>query len=1283
MDTSDRKRLEKLQKEKKDAERRNKFTEVSELCNGIGEILRKYGFFKEAIEEYNQDLSICETYNDSLGAAIACRMLSECYCDLGDFNKAVQLQKRYLSLARSMKNTVEEQRAWATIGRTYLFQAETDEGQTAYSKAEDAFIHALELCESMKKDLSHKEYMTMKARLFLNMGVVQTGRNNFQEFKNYMERCISIARTNGLDEELFRCQFLLADHYNLVGSSSVALQHIESAIKSTLKMKDNKQLLTDSYLLKFQICFEAGQYGVARHSLKKLVNIGFNDDRKLKKFYSIAQKSEIVQDKLTALEKKLADSESIKSLMKQYEMLADYSVDLSFYKLAIRYYLKVLELGIKIGTPQSDLAPIYMSLAQTYQDDCQYEKAIEYYQKELDNIKDNPEQSCQTLINLGINQENIKMSYEVIKLSYLHALNFAREAKNVRLEQRILKLLVQTQQSYKQDKDKKKFLEKLKELQAKCHLSVEDSGLTEEGDRININDDDDDDLHNSSSENEDDVEISDLTESEEDEEEIRDHLPSRRTNTTRFKKLVVQGKAVGKMQNKLLEMGTHSNLKGHKPRSKNWGQPINVRDYCGWMPIHEAANLGFHLIVEVLIKHGANINDVGGKECGHVTPLIDAATNGNIEVMQVLLNHGADFTITDARDRTALTSLMEWRQNCDDVDEETEQQYQSMVRYLQEKMGIKDVSVLRRKLAVTSTNWCSDNSDDNDSPPLINETSRKKRDRKRQKDNLSEFIEDDNSTGGSSDSETELCHNNSRNIIEQESATDAYRNAMSTVGSSARQRLHKSECSSKSLQRRNKVGSSKTALISSEKYVDSDWLIEDVQPSKRKRLAPRGNYFTTGTAVRKASECKDSSSSITAMKPGSSSSSLRRFKSRTYSVIDEEDDNNSNDSSNSLPPSNLNINLPNTISSSIAEEHQFSSESRFSPTFIPESNQEAVTLSQIFHQNSDLNLTDAANFTDSIKKPSTSSSSLLSSLQLRTNNVSSGMVQTVSKVYIKVGTLYFCVPLSPSDRSKTILWLNQETSRRVYAQCQLKPILSLTTKSGALLDPDDKISMVIENGEELEGCVTSWDLPPVQDRYTEACKSNKTVVVGKISQQLEQCETSGNLILRHMALTPNIILPVFRAIKYQSNLCFMNLTGNHLGDVGLQSLAKVLNTIPSLTSLDISCNGITLKGLKELNSVLEATYGPSITGQQDTVPWGLAKKPLQKLESLNLSYNHLTDECSDTLMVLLRHLPALTHLAIASCQLSHTLFERAYQSQPSLTSSGNMRSDDSTAYKLM
>lgn len=132
------------------------------------------GQFQEAITEHEMELSISETYKDTLGSAVACRKLGECYCELGDFSKAIQLQKRYLTLACSIKDTVEEQRAWATIGRTYLFQAES-EGQTetgcdASEKAEKAFVKSLELCERIKQTLNTKEYMAMKSRIFLNLG---------------------------------------------------------------------------------------------------------------------------------------------------------------------------------------------------------------------------------------------------------------------------------------------------------------------------------------------------------------------------------------------------------------------------------------------------------------------------------------------------------------------------------------------------------------------------------------------------------------------------------------------------------------------------------------------------------------------------------------------------------------------------------------------------------------------------------------------------------------------------------------------------------------------------------------------------------------------------------------------------------------------------------------------------------------------------------------------------------------------------------------------------------
>jgi NF-kappa-B inhibitor-like protein 2 len=48
-----------------------------------------------------------------------------------------------------------------------------------------------------------------------------------------------------------------------------------------------------------------------------------------------------------------------------------------------------LENGIDQQLPTKDLVPIYVSLAQTYADNKQYEKAIEYYHKEKECQGDN------------------------------------------------------------------------------------------------------------------------------------------------------------------------------------------------------------------------------------------------------------------------------------------------------------------------------------------------------------------------------------------------------------------------------------------------------------------------------------------------------------------------------------------------------------------------------------------------------------------------------------------------------------------------------------------------------------------------------------------------------------------------------------------------------------------------------------------------------------------------------------------------------------------------------
>jgi Ankyrin repeats (3 copies)/Ankyrin repeat len=59
-----------------------------------------------------------------------------------------------------------------------------------------------------------------------------------------------------------------------------------------------------------------------------------------------------------------------------------------------------------------------------------------------------------------------------------------------------------------------------------------------------------------------------------------------------------------------------------------------------WRPIMEASYNGFPEVVELLVKHGANVNAVSTSE--HNRPLHRAAEKNHLDVIEVLLRLGAD-----------------------------------------------------------------------------------------------------------------------------------------------------------------------------------------------------------------------------------------------------------------------------------------------------------------------------------------------------------------------------------------------------------------------------------------------------------------------------------------------------------------------------------------------------------------------------------------------------------------------------------------------------------------
>ena len=72
--------------------------------------------------------------------------------DLARYKEALEQQKQYLAMSKQLQDSVLEQRALATLGRTFLYMAETDSEN--YEKSIKYFSRALQAVNRIsKKDI--------------------------------------------------------------------------------------------------------------------------------------------------------------------------------------------------------------------------------------------------------------------------------------------------------------------------------------------------------------------------------------------------------------------------------------------------------------------------------------------------------------------------------------------------------------------------------------------------------------------------------------------------------------------------------------------------------------------------------------------------------------------------------------------------------------------------------------------------------------------------------------------------------------------------------------------------------------------------------------------------------------------------------------------------------------------------------------------------------------------------------------------------------------------------
>lgn len=134
--SSSEKEITVLLSDKERAISRKAWKEVAEICNYLGNLYSERGRLSQALAEHQEELKICSHHlKDDKGCALAHRRIGEVYSSMEDYKKALTSIRTYLQMAEKMKDIVEIQRAWMTLGRTYLLKEDLERAHSSFKMA--------------------------------------------------------------------------------------------------------------------------------------------------------------------------------------------------------------------------------------------------------------------------------------------------------------------------------------------------------------------------------------------------------------------------------------------------------------------------------------------------------------------------------------------------------------------------------------------------------------------------------------------------------------------------------------------------------------------------------------------------------------------------------------------------------------------------------------------------------------------------------------------------------------------------------------------------------------------------------------------------------------------------------------------------------------------------------------------------------------------------------------------------------------------------------------------
>lgn len=966
------------------------------------------------------------------------------------------------------------------------------------------------------------------------------------------------------------------------------------------KSLKNKQTMYEAYCGKAHVLLLLKDYESARHALKKAFFL-FPKQSCLNE--SAKRCIKLIERVLRCVRRLDSTSTSDRDKVKVFDQLGDLFVELRCFSTAIDYYGQQLRLCQSLNADDSVLAVIYMSLGQTCIDNRQFTEAIDYFEKELACYRHSVSDQVRIRLKMIEAEINLERNNEVVIDHYRKLLSIC--GSDVRLKRSVYDEFYQFLNEISDCKEL--YLDALNEvererksLRRRCA-----DDLLDEVDHSNT-------ANHASPEGTTNVhidlsEVSDLT-SDSDDDEKSEEFGQRKVRNRKTRRGLDE-KRNEKGETPLHRACIEGNL-GQVEKLLEKGHKVNVRDHCGWLPIHEAANHGFADIVELLVKHKAWVSDPGGKECEGTTPLHDSCTNGHTDVIRALLNSNANVMAVDYYGNTPLDCLNRYLKRTRNLSRSERSEYDQLLTEMQEQMKKRGYdgkrTTMKRPFSVLETN----------TP------------RRRPSSSMLDLDSLDSesigmnspcknySFGRSSDASLLTSPPRKTSCL---STTD--KRPSTSVAKNMRRNADPS--SDRFRSGGNHVDATKS-LIDEDHIVDDDWLDDDLGMNER---AKKQTYYDLYEMKRVI----DRNTSV---------------KTKTRKTIDDHRslNNRTEDETRDLNGIHDIDNREDYMLDDNSEVDQIVLDDDHDSDF---DNKKRAALSdedvQIWSDHESvkergLPTLSTLKITSKAKNDiETSLSSQMASAGFRSKEKEKEKESDLTsnepakvKIRVHIEDMILLIPVAGTQ--PTVGRLEREIVERYYKLKKVRPVLTIETMDKAIVSSDDLLSDVL-NSNEVRACIQSWNVRPLHEIYRTECDQSQVEPIVDIEFECRMAGSSAILNFRqsHWSL-PHLkaLLPAFRMQNQLRTLDFSYSNFVQL-DAAILELFPAIASIESLQTLNLEGTGLIEAQLAQLASI-----------------------SFPQLTDLNLNYNCLRGLDSILVQVMRKH-EGLRNLWLQFCDVTSEL----------------------------